>query len=148
MNVCAKPLGLFPVLLELGSVSLDLSLAGAGSFVCGQLLLVLLNLLLGCLQLLFVLLNVGLVVLNVLFQRALVSAGARRTWRCAWRRAGLRESCGAEEQARGQNQVKSIMHFCLAPPRLGYTLPGIEPEERTKLQCFAPLILLPLGLGG
>ncbi len=58
MNVGAEPLGLLPVLLELGFVGLDLSFAGAGGFVCGQLLLVLLNLLLGCLQLLFVLLVV------------------------------------------------------------------------------------------
>jgi len=112
MDICSELLQLVPVLLELGSISLNLGLAGSAGLVCGELLFVLLDLLLGCLQLLFVLFDVLFIGLNVLFECVWIRCRAGRGWR-----TGLGKGCGAKSQGRCQNQVKSFIHCCLFPPR-------------------------------
>jgi len=109
MDIGSELLQLVPVVLELGLISLNLRFTRSAGFVCGQLLLVLLDLLRGCLQLLFVLFDVLLIALNVLFERLRTGRCAGRCW-CI----GLGESRAAENQHRCQNQVKSLVH-CVLP---------------------------------
>src|SRR5215472_9475163 len=119
-----------PVLLELGFIGLNLGLAGAARFVCGKLLLVLPDLLLGCMHLLLVLFDILLISLNILLERVWIRRCARRC--CC---TSLGEGCRAERQGRCQNQVKSIVHSCLAPPRDEFPHTSqIKPELQGKLR--------------
>ena len=78
VKVRPKLLGFLTVLLQLGFIGRDLSFAGAGRLIRGELGFVLFDLLLGCLQLLLVLLDFGFVGLSVLLQSALIAAAGWR----------------------------------------------------------------------
>jgi hypothetical protein len=106
VQVCFDALQAPPVLLKLSFVGLDLGLAGVVGPVCGQLLLVELDLLLRLGQVLPVLLDIPLVVLNV----AVGTAGSG----CG-RIVGLGERGCAECDA-GRQDPMELTH--LAPPRV------------------------------